>query len=299
MASAIFPPPILTEPVFWAAIGTGAGAFLFFRGFALLQRERLILNTPRSTVRAAAMGLVEVSGKALGPYMLISPLSLLNCYYYRVVAWQSKNRYWTKVAEEILYAPLFLDDGTGRLLLDPRTAEVDVSAPFSQEYANSRYGGEFMPDYIRHFLYRHGIASENPLKLEEYCIVPGDTLFVLGTLQHNARVEEVPAQDGVATRRFVPSFVSQEAADLQRRGMLERIDSVAGQSLASEENAHDPFDLQPEVILAKGRRREPFFISWRSEREVVLATRWNSFLYLWVGPAVMLACLWALLARLR
>ena len=30
----------------WAAIGAGAGVYLFYKGFRMLQRKRLILDTP-------------------------------------------------------------------------------------------------------------------------------------------------------------------------------------------------------------------------------------------------------------
>jgi hypothetical protein len=50
-----------------AAIGALAGVYLFYRGFRLLQRKRLILNTPTSKVRSASMGLVEINGLAIGP----------------------------------------------------------------------------------------------------------------------------------------------------------------------------------------------------------------------------------------
>jgi hypothetical protein len=289
-------PPLLIDPAVWAAAGIGIGGFLFYRGFGLLRRKRLILNTPRSTVRAAAIGLVEVSGKAVGPYTLISPLSALNCYFYRAVAWQNQARHWTKAAEETLYAPFFLDDGTGQLLVDPSGAEMDIPAPFSHEYDSSGLSGEIMSDYIAHFLHRHGISNDSGLKLEEQCILPGDVLFVLGTLQENPRAE-ASVKAALPPPHFTPSFVSEAAADLQRRGALERLDPAAQQTLLTQAEAASSFDLQPGVVLAKGPARDPFFISWCSEREVVLATAWKAFLYLWVGPAVVLACLWFLVGK--
>src|SRR5689334_9754143 len=77
--------PLLNDPVLWGPVGALLGVYLFIRGFSLLQRKRLVMNTPRSTVRAAALGPVEVSGQAAGPYTLIAPLSETECYYYRLV----------------------------------------------------------------------------------------------------------------------------------------------------------------------------------------------------------------------
>src|SRR5690349_23855805 len=88
-------------------VGLAAGLYWFYKGFRLLQRKRLILNTPASKVRSASMGLVEISGLAIGPYVCTSPLKQLDCYYYRSVAWElkqrGKNSEWVKVAEETLH----------------------------------------------------------------------------------------------------------------------------------------------------------------------------------------------------
>jgi len=286
----------LMNLVFWAAVALRVGLFLFYRGFGLLRRRRLILNTPRSTVRGAAIGPVEISGKATGPYTLISPLSAVNCYYYRSRAWQNQQRRWKKVAEETLWAPFFVDDGTGRMLVDPRRAEMELPATFSHEYTDALFSSELIPDYISHFLRRHGISGEAPLKLEEYCILPGDTLFVLGSLQENPRLA-APTDPSVGDlQRAAPGFISKEAADLQRRGELDFLD-VSGQEPISSGQTGNPaqqFDLQPPVILMNGSSRDPFFISWCSQREVALTLQWQVFLYLWCGPVLTLAGLWLL-----
>jgi hypothetical protein len=288
--------PVLVDPVLWAAIALGVGLFLFYRGFGLLRRRRIILNTPRSTVRGAALGAVEVSGKAAGPYTLISPLSALNCYYYRARAWQNQQRRWKKVAEETLCAPLFVDDGTGRVLVGPGRAEMDLPAAFSHEYSNSVFSSELIPDYISHFLRRHGIAGDSAVKLEECCILPGDTLFVLGTLEENPRLEARARPSTSDSRRAALGFVSQEVADLERRGELEFLDVSAEDPIAARptENPQEPFDLEPPVLLRKGSSPDPFFISWGSQREVALTLEWQVFLYIWCGPILTLAGLWVL-----
>src|SRR5437588_158090 len=76
---------LLSQPLFWAVTGVTAGPFFFFLGFRTLQRKRLIMDIPGSSVRAAALGRVEVSGTAVGPYVLTAPMSGSECLYYRVV----------------------------------------------------------------------------------------------------------------------------------------------------------------------------------------------------------------------
>src|SRR6266702_7830880 len=88
----------------FAAVGAIAGVYWFVKGFRLLQRKRLILNTPTSKIRSASMGLVEVNGLAVGPYTMPAPITGVSCYYYRTMAWQlkqaGKNTKWQKVADE-------------------------------------------------------------------------------------------------------------------------------------------------------------------------------------------------------
>src|SRR5438552_18978561 len=206
-----------------AAIGAAAGVYWFYKGFRLLQRKRLILNTPASKIRSASMGLVEISGLATGPYVLTSPLKQSECYYYRSVAWQlkqqGKNTEWVKVAEEILHVPFYLDDNTGRVLVDPRGAEMDIHRDFHEEYSHSLFSTHIeVPATVSGFLARHAISTDNKIKIEEYCIKPKNALFVLGTLAENPglRVSATPvptASHGMHSISFkMQGALSAEAA---------------------------------------------------------------------------------------
>src|SRR5438309_7332760 len=125
----------------WCAFGFFGGIGLFVYGFRLLQRRRLILDTPQSKIRSAAAGMVELCGLASGPYTLIAPITARPCYYYRTQVWEwkqsGKNKAWVKVAGECMHVPFFVDDNTGSLLVDPRGAELDLHRDFQQEFCNS------------------------------------------------------------------------------------------------------------------------------------------------------------------
>ena len=172
------------------AIGIAFGLFWFYKGFRLLQRKRLIQNTPASKIRSASMGLVEVSGLAAGPHVLTSPFKQAESFYYRSTAWQlkqqGKNTQWVKVAEEILHVPFYLDDNTAKVLIDPRGAEMDLHCDMSEQYHRSvLFSGPEMPGPVAEFLIRHGVDPDKRIKVEEYCIKPKNFLFVLGTLSQN------------------------------------------------------------------------------------------------------------------
>jgi hypothetical protein len=178
----------------WCVVGFCAGIGLFIYGFRLLQRRRLILDTPFSKIRSASMGMVEVNGLAAGPYTMLAPITARPCYYYRTLVWEWKqsgrNKSWVKVVSERMHLPFFVDDNTGRLLVDPRGADLDLHRDFEQEFCDSFFSSKDpVPDSVRSFLGRHGILTNNKIKVEEFCIKPKNSLFILGTLGENPDIE--------------------------------------------------------------------------------------------------------------
>ena len=183
LASAVSNSDVRLE--FWAAMGAAAGVFLFCRGFSMLRYKRIILNTPSSRVRSASIGLVEINGLAKGPRTIPAGITGESCYYYRAMAWQmrgtGRNRNWKKVADESFYVPFFVEDSTGRMLVNPQGAELDIHCNFKDKVGDSFFGGD-MPENASHFLLRNGISGSETTRLEEYCIQPDNPLFVLGSL---------------------------------------------------------------------------------------------------------------------
>ena len=181
----------------WCVVGFCVGIGLFIYGFRLLQRRRLILDTPLSKIRSASMGMVEVSGLAIGPYTMVAPITAHPCYCYRTLVWEWKqdgrDKTWVKIAGECMHLPFFVDDNTGHLLIDPRGADLDLHRDFEQEFSDSFFSSKDpVPDTVRSFLARHGIVTNNKLKVEEFCIKPKNSLFILGTLGENPGIEVTP-----------------------------------------------------------------------------------------------------------
>jgi hypothetical protein len=180
--------------ILWCVIGLCLGLFLFFQGFRLLQRRHLILDTPVSKIRSASMGMVELSGLAVGPYTVPAPITARPCYCYRTFVWEwkqsGKNKRWVKVAAECMHVPFFLDDNTGKVMVDPRGADLDLHRDFEQEFCDSIFTTkQEVPPKVRGFLSRHGVNTTNKIKVEEFCIKPKNALFLLGTLDDNPGLE--------------------------------------------------------------------------------------------------------------
>ena len=208
-----------------AAVGAIAGVFVFYSGFLALQRRRLILNTPSSKIRSAAMGLVEINGLACGPYTLTAPITRVPCHYYRTSVWQwiqrDKNSGWELAAEESLHVPFFLDDNTGRVLVDPQGAELDLHCDFEHEYSDSIFSmHDSIPGNVYGFLARNGVGTDKRIKVQELAIKPKNSLFVLGTLAVNtgSAIQATPIKntDSRTKTLHLPTsgFLSQTAARL-------------------------------------------------------------------------------------
>lgn len=170
--------------------GVAIGPFLFLTGFRMLRYKRMILDTPLSKIHSASIGLVEILGTPTGPNTLTAPVTSSPCFYYRVQAWQweeSGNKHqWKRVLDETLYLPFFLEDSTGRVLIDPQGAEMDVHRSFNDEIGASFFNSrDLLPPNVRNFLATRGLVPAEKIKIEEHIIQPGFPLFVFGTLGDN------------------------------------------------------------------------------------------------------------------
>jgi hypothetical protein len=273
---------LLNQALFWAVMGVVFGPVLFLRGFRLLQRKRLIMDIPRSTIRGAALGPVEISGKAVGPYTLVAPLSQADCLYYRVAVHSNPKKDFSNTKMRELSVPLYVDDGTGKMMLYPEHCELQLDP------------SEQRAEYGKAALAMEGYSADGAEFVQEYCIRPGDQLYILGTLQENPWAKRNPVAECSELSRIGPGFVSQGEADLLRHAAYPALDPTLPSGMDA---TPDDFEFHPPVILMKGNG--PFVISTRSEREMVDSLTWKSFLYIWGGPLAALWGLWQIFSRMK
>lgn len=159
---------------------------MFFFGFKDLRRKRLIENIPTSTVRGLAMGLVEVIGKPNADTLCLSPLSKTPCVLYSYTV-EPYSPFGPKKHDKIIakgdnfQCPFWLDDGTGRILIFPREAEIIM--PFKYVFdVKLQTGVKDIPPALIEFMEKNGIKYENIMYSFKECrIDPEDTVYVLGT----------------------------------------------------------------------------------------------------------------------
>ncbi len=152
--------------------GSGALSFLLsglmlWGGFHFVRLKRQIENTPTSKVRSVAMGMVEVKGRAIRQYALISPMSHVPCVYYRLTKMRRERENQWQVTSVISSdnVPFLIEDETGRVEVDPAGCRVSAGSK-----------SEGLPGQVG--LTRLGDDADE--KWIEEVIVEGTLLYVLG-----------------------------------------------------------------------------------------------------------------------
>jgi hypothetical protein len=163
--------------------------------YLLIQKIR---NTPTSKVRSAAVGLVELFGKAKQDKKLSSPVTLKPCVYWRIKAehyhYTGKNSEWRTFYGRDTNDQFYLSDETGKMLVDPSEAEVNVEHDFF--YQGHLTGKTFLGlipqrqldkivlDYLKRDQKVADIFNRQggkEIRLYEYIIRVDDPVYVLGS----------------------------------------------------------------------------------------------------------------------
>lgn len=126
----------------YALLGFGAGIYIFFKGFKQFRNYRLIADTPEIPIRSIPMGFVEVHGKAQGEKTLESPVTKVPCFTYKVIVekWERDSRGnsgWRHHRTDVDGVPFYLADEGGKVLVDPREAELDLPQSARREAGSS------------------------------------------------------------------------------------------------------------------------------------------------------------------
>jgi len=145
------------------------GLLLFIGGFYWFKRKRLMENIPTSKIRALAMGLVEIYGDVVSAgTLLTSPLTKKSCVYYHYMVQKYKkptkkqSGRWVTVQTEIKSIQFYLQDDTGKVLVDPTKASIEISADNQKTDGDTRYVECLIEPNNQ--LYIMGTAGENPVK---------------------------------------------------------------------------------------------------------------------------------------
>jgi hypothetical protein len=256
----------------WLVLGFGFGLYSFFKGFRVYREFRVIEDTPEMPIRSIPMGLVQVRGKTTGEPPLTSPLTQTPCFFCKVdiEKWHSTDSRgggsWLHYKTDARGAEFYLEDATGKVLVDAQGAELDLPQADRREIDKFAAGLSLsaMPvdldpaldsavgasdyhllAYVSKVAGTSGLASGR-FRLTEYCIEPDQWYDVTGTCAENPR-----------------------AADEHDRNLIQ-----------------------------KGQNEPTFLISSKDKAGVEANLRWKAFVGVFGGAALSIFCLAFLLVRL-
>lgn len=177
------------DGLFILALGVVGGIAIFLYGFRLHHRKRLIETTPTSPIRSLAVGLVEITGKAeITGGTLKAPFSAMPCvfFFYRVEERRrvGKENKWVTIAKGQSDQSFAVRDPTGAVMIMPVGCELMI-----ETRGTFQSGGHFdLSPTVEAGLASLGIStsgrlSSKTLRCTEGFILPGETIYVLGTAQ--------------------------------------------------------------------------------------------------------------------
>ncbi len=180
-----------------ACIATLVCAWLMFSRY---RRARWIEDTPRSRIRSAAQGQVEIAGRLQsgGHALLVSPLGGAQCLWYRFrieqLTGSGRNRRWRSVERGESERPFLICDESGQCWIDPRGAEVHPASRRRWEgrhrWPNNQSGGSVVMNVLMGSRYRY---SEEILQADQM-------LYALGWFKSRGGGREAIDQRAIARR---------------------------------------------------------------------------------------------------
>jgi hypothetical protein len=286
--------------LFLAALAA-AGLWGFLRGFRWWRWARLIEDTPTSRVRSAAQGYVELMGTArrMSGAPIIAPLSKLPCTWWSYTIEQrtrdSRDRVkWRVVSRHVSDGLFYLEDGSGRCIVDPEGAEVLPRA------TDTWYGDTPLP-VAGPPVHRGFRGFGNDYRYRESRVHDGDPLYAIGWFRTESNVLPGAVDDEVAAllRQWKRDTVEMmKRFDSDGDGMLtlpewEHARAVAHAQVMEERRNHA---ADPGVhVLERSRDDRPFLLAAGDAQALARRYRLRAVAGLAAFLAATVALAWLLL----
>lgn len=235
------------------------GLCMFFKGFERLRKKNIIENIPTSKIRSVAMGLTEVAGTAQNKYPLYSPITRTGCVYYKFLVEKEKkgnkgNTYWTVINQGESTNYFYVEDNTGKILVDPDGAEI-ILPP---DYKYTELSGESAPGARKRYT--------------EWYIRPGDAVYVLGTVKKfNDGIDSHREKLIERLRLLKSDSEMMKHVDTDKDGNVSPAEWDTARlnvekNLLEEELTENKFD--DDILIGKSEISRDFVISDRSEKDI-------------------------------
>jgi len=299
---------------FYCLLGIVVGIIVFYNGFRNLKLKRLIENIPTSKIRSLSMGFAEVYGKAIKTFEMFAPFSNSECVFFQYLIeeyrgsgkhsrWETIKRYASPYSFEI-------DDGTGSISVCPQGAEVDIST--KNIYTNTFFKG--LPDQAKDFLemnqikYKNFLGFKRTMRLTEYYIPPGVSVYVLGDARHPGKaLKDFPEYSKKAQKKknmMIDTLIKikknprlMKKYDLNNDGIIDDTEWEKARDDVTRWLDHN-FDKELikkknediKVEIGKGDTNKTFFISDKSQKKLSQEMVWKSSGFVFGGAALTIIC---------
>jgi len=262
----------------WLTVGFGAGLYYFYKGFRVFREYRVLMDTPEIPIRSMAMGLVEIHGKAKIEQPVASPVTRTPCCFYQVEIerWvKDKNGgHWSHTATDADGPTFYLEDASGKVLVDAHQAEYDLL-----QTAKVETGGGIGSGLGRLF---SGLGGSTRMALSP---LPTADLFAYAS--------------SAVSRRHGGGLLGFMGGSSNRYRLTEY--------LVLPEHWYDltgtcvenpaPKDEHDRNLIVKGTNEPTFLLTWRSEKEIRRTLRNRAMKYIFGGALLAVACLGIFLAK--
>jgi hypothetical protein len=180
-----------------AVVALAGGGWLVRTGFRRRKQRQLMADTPTETAQSLSMGPSELKGTALaadgGP--MPAPFSNEECVLakYEIEEYDDDHDddggSWQTVEEDVVFAPFYLDDDTGQVLVEPHeeaTYDLDPE-DWTETYVDSSTRGpapiQDFVDSVGSIGYPHdGVGTDGDRKYRQNLIKDRESVYVFGSV---------------------------------------------------------------------------------------------------------------------
>jgi hypothetical protein len=307
---------LLFHPVISVPAGFLIGGWLCRNGLNGLRDGITVANTPTAKAGSAAMGLVELEGRAVTARPSSAGITGRPSVWWDVAVYLwyedgDRDGQWRQVAARYggTIDVVELEDDTGRLpiwlkganlLLEQRSWE-------SQKDVLPPQGAALLDELGFPF------TGNRKIRVTEECLETSGLLYVLGTLDERRNIPEPTQARGMDRlmqllrsgqwRRALVSAVPAPARVIVAVliGYLDMMTQVGrgGERVKRVDEADEPPAIAPAARLVwKGRSGRPLLVSNRTEHDALAALRQRSLIALGIGAAALCYTLYQLVELL-
>ncbi|MCR4301513.1 MAG: E3 ubiquitin ligase family protein [Sulfuricaulis sp.] len=293
-----------------AAVGIGVAllaagcAYTSWRTWRNVSHIRLIEDTPTARIRSAPQGYVELEGmgKLMDGPPIIAKLSGLPCVWYRYqIEQQVKIHYkghaqtrWEVIEKDESTETFWLQDETGRVVIDPEGADVSPRHKDRWRSSSSLGGIARRPAGVSNFFTSH--SGHGSYRLTEERINNGERLYALGLLKSVSSYTSMPSVDE-DVREMLKDWKKDQTEllqrfDLNKDGKIDEIEWRLARAQARREsmkNRQEQVIHSADGLSVMGPTRDgsrPYILSAFTQAE--LTKRYKLWAALYAGACFLL-----------